>query len=82
MIVGFEYDFIHYILFKNGPSSALGEAERFPENRSIARVGQIWDSGIFDEIEKGFQDGVLKSFGGLILTFAVSGQKGENFIRG
>ncbi|MCF8025303.1 MAG: hypothetical protein K9J79_12535 [Desulfobacteraceae bacterium] len=44
-------------------------------------IDKRWIRRVFDEVEKGFQQGVLETLGGLFLALGILGQKLEDVIR-
>jgi len=48
---------------------AFRESERFPQCSRIAWIRKRLIGIVYDEIEKGFQEGIFEAFGGLFLAF-------------
>ena len=79
-IVGAKNDLIDHVFFQDSPVPAFGGAKRFPEQRRVAGISQIALDVVSDEIEKGFQEGVLVALGGSFQAFSDRGQKGQDVI--
>jgi hypothetical protein len=81
-ILGSENDLIDHILFQDLELSLFAGFEKFPQGGIIAWILEIRIERIFDEIEKGSQEGESQFFCALFRTFCQFGHESQNVFRG